>query len=123
MRRTREFFDIEKFTTINKNNELLLNELIQISRGKRVSVAKAKEAVILADKRVLGRSTAELGASRKVYNGAGNNYIARRNENFRIESNNRQIAKRLFVKPQCVTKISLDADYEKHLRYQSLHRR
>ena len=49
--------------------------------------------------------------------------INRRNETNRIERDNQIFAKRLFTKSSCVTKRSFDIDYEKHLRYQSLHKK
>ena len=94
---------------------MLLRKLVEISEGKMRAVATADAARVYVDRRVLGRSTATISASRQVYLGAGTNMINRRNETNRIERDNQLFAKRLFTKSSCVTKRSLDADYQKHL--------
>ena len=102
---------------------MLLRKLVEISEGKMRAVATADAARVYVDRRVLGRSTATISASRQVYLGAGTNMINRRNETNRIERDNQLFAKRLFTKSSCVTKRSLDADYQKHLQYASLHKK
>ena len=85
-KRNAEFISNEKNITINKDNQLLLNKLVEISSGKFTSVQPAPRR----DKYKRNRSLMKVHTSL--------NMPFRKRENQRIERENHEIAKRLFDK-------------------------
>ena len=57
------------------------------------------------------------------YDGAGTNIAKRMKETDRIGRENHAFAKRIFAKGSVVSKSKMDADYQQHLKYLSLHRK
>ena len=87
--KTKEFLNNEKNITINKDNQILLNKLVEISSGKWSSVAtvqKPKRRAVTQSVKVGGKGPVSL------------NSITRRKETERIEKENHAFAKRLFDK-------------------------
>ena len=87
--KTKEFLTNEKNITINKDNQILLNKLVEISSGKWSSVApipKKPEPVVKRNSsvRVKGPTSLNMGV--------------RKRETERIERENHAFAKRLFDK-------------------------
>ena len=118
----------ERNLNINKDNQILLNKLVEISNGKWSSVASAEMArrmnvaATATKSKSLGRSTAHSMTSFSAYGnyvGAGTNLGNRRRETDRIERENHSFAKRLFQKGAVVKKKKLDTDYQQHLKYLS----
>ena len=86
-KKTKEFLTNEKNITINKDNQILLNKLVEISSGKWSSVAPAplKKAPVQRTKSVKNGPTSL-------------NMGVRKRETERIEKENHAFAKRLFDK-------------------------
>ena len=91
----------EKSAEINRENQILLNKLVEISNGKWTSVAKAPK---VAKKK-------EVGNKRSL------NYERRKKEFERIERENMAIAQRLFNKQGSISKKKMDQDYGVHKKY------
>lgn len=86
-KKTKDFLTNEKNITINKDNQILLNKLVEISSGKWSSVAPVpKKAAVNRGKsvRVTGPTSLNMGV--------------RKRETERIERENHAFAKRLFDK-------------------------
>ena len=88
-----EFITNEKNLEINRDNQILLNKLVDISAGKRCSVKKEKEA------------GAQIGGPKSL------NVGTRKKETERIEKENHAFAKRLFDKQANLSKKKLDVEY------------
>ena len=82
--KTKEFLTNEKNIGINKDNQILLNKLVEISAGKWSSVAPAPKAKRTKSVKLDGKSSLNMGF--------------RKRENDRIEKENHAFAKRLFDK-------------------------
>ena len=85
-KKTKEFLTNEKNIIVNKDNQILLNKLVEISSGKWSSVAPAPKA-----KRAKSSNNTSKGPSSL-------NMGLRKRENDRIEKENHAFAKRLFDK-------------------------
>ena len=83
----------ERNITVNKDNQILLNKLVDISHGKWSSVTTAANA--RGDNRSKHQSAA---AVPRIYKPTSLNIIVRKKETERIERENHQFAKRLFDK-------------------------
>lgn len=85
-KKTKEFLTNEKNITINKDNQILLNKLVEISSGKWSSVAPApaKKAKVRTQSVKAGPTSLNMGV--------------RKRETERIEKENHAFAKRLFDK-------------------------
>lgn len=88
-----EFMNNEKNLEINRDNQILLNKLVDISAGKRCSVKKEKEAGM------------QIGGPKSL------NVGTRKKETERIEKENHAFAKRLFDKQANLSKKKLDVEY------------
>lgn len=85
-KKTKEFLTNEKNITINKDNKILLNKLVEISSGKWSSVAPVptRKAIRNNSVKVKGPTSLNMGV--------------RKRETERIEKENHAFAKRLFDK-------------------------
>jgi len=83
-KKTKEFLTNEKNITINKDNKILLNKLVEISSGKWSSVAPVPNKKSLRNSSVKGPTSLNMGV--------------RKRETERIEKENHAFAKRLFDK-------------------------
>lgn len=97
------FMKNEKNAEINRENQILLNKLVEISNGKWSSVTKppvkkVKKAPVLPSKKSL-------------------NYERRKKEFERIERENMAIAQRLFNKQGSISKKKMDEDYGVSRKY------
>ena len=105
--KTKEFLTNERNITINKDNQILLNKLVEISSGKWSSVQAAPQK--LPKKR---------NQSVKVSKGPISlNMLTRKKETERIEKENHAFAKRLFDKQAVLNKKNLDSEWRNHLKY------
>jgi hypothetical protein len=86
-KKTKEFLTNEKNIIVNKDNQILLNKLVEISSGKWSSVAPAPKTV----KRAKSSNNTGKGPTSL-------NMGLRKRENDRIEKENHAFAKRLFDK-------------------------
>ena len=104
-KKTKEFLTNEKNITINKDNKILLNKLVEISSGKWSSVAPVptKKAVRNNSVKVKGPTSLNMGV--------------RKRETERIEKENHAFAKRLFDKQAVLQKKNLDSDWASHIKY------
>ena len=98
----------EKNITINKDNQILLNKLVEISSGKWSSVIKAP------------KRQKERTHSVRVKGPQSLNMIVRKRETERIERENHAFAKRLFDKQAVLNKKMLDSEYHEHIRHKKL---
>ena len=105
-KKTKEFITNERNITINKDNQILLNKLVEISSGKWSSVAPAPK------KKVINRNL-----SVKVKGPTSLNMGVRKRETERIEKENHAFAKRLFDKQAVLNKKDLDKDWRSHMQY------
>lgn len=85
-KKTKEFLTNEKNIIVNKDNQILLNKLVEISSGKWSSVAPAPKAKRAKSSNMTGKGPSSL------------NMGLRKRENDRIEKENHAFAKRLFDK-------------------------
>lgn len=99
--KTHGFMKNEKNAEINRENQILLNKLVEISNGKWTSVAKATKAP----------KKKEVSTKRSL------NYERRKKEFERIERENMAIAQRLFNKQGSISKKKMDQDYGVHKKY------
>lgn len=108
-KKTKEFLTNEKNITINKDNQILLNKLVEISSGKWSSVAPAplKKAPVQRTKSVKNGPTSL-------------NMGVRKRETERIEKENHAFAKRLFDKQAVLSKKNLDNDWANHIKHKKL---
>ena len=104
-KKTKDFLTNEKNLTINKDNQILLNKLVEISSGKWSSVAPAPKK----------RSNRSVQPSLKGPTSL--NMGMRKRETERIEKENHAFAKRLFDKQAVLKKKDLDHDWAAHLKY------
>jgi hypothetical protein len=105
-KKTKEFLTNEKNITINKDNKILLNKLVEISSGKWSSVAP------VPTKKNVARNN-----SVKVKGPTSLNMGVRKRETERIEKENHAFAKRLFDKQAVLQKKNLDDDWAHHIKY------
>lgn len=87
-KKTKEFLTNEKNITINKDNQILLNKLVEISSGKWSSVAPAPKR----NQSVKVKVVSGIGGPNSL------NMGLRKRETDRIEKENHAFAKRLFNK-------------------------
>ena len=106
-KKTKEFLTNEKNITINKDNQILLNKLVEISSGKWSSVAPAPKKSIARNKSVKVGSKGPTSLNMGV----------RKRETERIEKENHAFAKRLFDKQAVLNKKELDKDWAGHIKY------
>jgi hypothetical protein len=99
--KTQKFIKNEKNAEINRENQILLNKLVEISNGKWSSVSKP------APKKVK-----KAGPTKKSLN-----YERRKKEFERIERENMAIAQRLFNKQGSISKKKMDEEYKVHRKY------
>ena len=85
-KKTKEFLTNEKNIIVNKDNQILLNKLVEISSGKWSSVAPAPKVKRAKSSNNTGKGPSSL------------NMGLRKRENDRIEKENHAFAKRLFDK-------------------------
>lgn len=104
-KRNAEFLNNEKNISINKDNQLLLNKLVEISSGKFTSVQPAPRR----EKQRRNKSLMKVHTSL--------NMPFRKRENERIEKENHEIAKRLFDKQASLNKKSMDVEWQNYRRY------
>ena len=106
-KKTKEFLTNEKNITINKDNQILLNKLVEISSGKWSSVAPApkRNQSVKVKNNVSGPSSLNMGL--------------RKRETERIEKENHAFAKRLFNKQAVLNKKNLDKEWKNHLTYKN----
>lgn len=97
--KTNGFHKNEKNAEINRENQILLNKLVEISNGKWSSVAKAEKKPVKKKPVVEKKSL---------------NYERRKKEFERIERENMAIAQRLFNKQGSISKKKMDEDYGVH---------
>ena len=105
-KKTKEFLTNERNITINKDNQILLNKLVEISSGKWSSVAPVPTA-----------KTKNRNNSVKVKGPTSLNMGVRKRETERIEKENHAFAKRLFDKQAVLKKKALDSDWADHIKY------
>lgn len=106
-KKTKEFLTNEKNITINKDNQILLNKLVEISSGKWSSVAPAPKR----NQSVKVKNIGAIGGPSSL------NMGLRKRETDRIEKENHAFAKRLFNKQAVLNKKGLDKDWRHHLTY------
>ncbi len=94
-----EFMTQEKNLEINRDNQVLLNKLVEISAGKWSHIKKDK----IAGAQTVGPKSLNVGY--------------RKRETERIERENHAFAKRLFDKQANLSKKKLDDEYRNHLQY------
>mmetsp|Transcript_60270 Transcript_60270/g.82824 ORF Transcript_60270/g.82824 Transcript_60270/m.82824 type:complete len:142 (+) Transcript_60270:188-613(+) len=94
----KHFNDTEKNLYQNRENQILLNKLVDISGGKRMSNSIA-----------LPKKNNQTGP-RSL------NIAIRKKENDRIEKENHAIAKRLFEKPGSINRKRMDDSWNQHLK-------
>jgi hypothetical protein len=102
-KKTKNFLTNERNITINKDNQILLNKLVEISSGKWSSVVPAP--------------TRERTRSIKFKGPTSLNMAVRKKETERIERENHAFAKRLFDKQAVLNKKSLDVEWQNHQKY------
>jgi len=102
--KTKEFMTNERNITINKDNQILLNKLVEISSGKWSSVVTAPR-----------RNPTKRNQSQKGPHSL--NMLTRKKETERIEKENHAFAKRLFDKQAVLNKKALDTDWRNHIKY------
>lgn len=100
--KTKGFMKNEKNAEINRENQILLNKLVEISNGKWSSVSKP----------VVKKKAKPVGPPKKSLN-----YERRKKEFERIERENMAIAQRLFNKQGSISKKKMDAEYGVHKKY------
>lgn len=100
--KTKGFLKNEQTAAINRENQILLNKLVEISSGKWSSVAPAPKKA--AKKKAVP-------AKKSL------NYERRKKEFERIERENMAIAQRLFNKQGSISKKKMDQDYHVHRKY------
>eukprot|EP00347_Sterkiella_histriomuscorum_P020106 403339081 len=98
--KTHEFNNLEKNILINRDNQVLLNKLVEISKGKWSSIQAPKKPVA---ETLPGPKSLNIGV-RKI-------------QNDKIERENHAFAKRLFDKSGCLSKNKMDEEYMNHLKY------
>jgi hypothetical protein len=105
-KKTKEFLTNEKNITINKDNQILLNKLVEISSGKWSSVAPVPKKKTVRTQSVKGPTSLNMGV--------------RKRETERIEKENHAFAKRLFDKQAVLSKKDLDSDWANHMKHKRL---
>ena len=109
-KKTKEFLTNEKNITINKDNQILLNKLVEISSGKWSSVSNSNKTQV--KKPVNRNKSVKVGGGPKSLNMG-----VRKRETERIERENHAFAKRLFDKQANLKKTHFDSDWNNHLKY------
>lgn len=99
--KTHVFMKSEKTAEINRENQILLNKLVEISNGKWSSVSKAPKVV----------------KKKEPVNKKSLNYERRKKEFERIERENMAIAQRLFNKQGSISKKKMDEEYGVNRKY------
>jgi len=99
LKKNKEFMTNERNLVVNRDNQVLLNKLVEISSGKWSQVKKEKE------------SGMNIGGPKSL------NVGYRKRETERIEKENHAFAKRLFDKQSNFSKKKLDVEYQNHLKY------
>ena len=103
-KKTKEFLTNEKNISINKDNQILLNKLVEISSGKWSSIAPPpKKSSVRTQSVKYGPTSLNMGV--------------RKRETERIEKENHAFAKRLFDKQAVLKKKNLDSDWANHQKY------
>lgn len=102
---------------INRNNQILLNKLVEISAGKRSSVVPAprriREMSKVSPSMARNFSISQLGQSSQGNLGPKSlNFVRRKNEIDRIERENYMFAKKLYDNHGNISKKRLDAEYK-----------
>ena len=102
---------------INRNNQILLNKLVEISAGKRSSVVPAPRRIREMSKQspsmARNFSISQLGQSSQGNLGPKSlNFVRRKNEIDRIERENYMFAKKLYDNHGNISKKRLDAEYK-----------
>jgi hypothetical protein len=103
----------ERNISINRDNQILLNKLVEISNGKWNSVGTADMARQLS-KKSQSQVRPSVRAGNGVFNsysGAGTNINTRKKETERIERENHKFAKRLFDKGSQINKKTMDQSF------------
>ena len=131
--RAHEFVTHERNLAINKDNQILLSKLVEISNGKWTSVPKAKDTTLagatsnatllhqVSATNLRGKSTTH--SAHKTASGSGIhmvrslNLAVRKRETERIERENQAFAKRLFDKQPNFDRKELDDAYKQHLKF------
>ena len=101
---------------VNRDNQTLLNKLVEISSGKWSSVAPAPRGGKPA-------AAAPRSTSFRTTGLASLNIGVRKRETLRIEKENHAIARRLFEKGPTVTVNALQKDWRQNRTYRSNIRR
>ena len=109
-KKAKDFATNERNLTINKDNQILLNKLVEISSGKWSSIAappkkNRNQSVKQGVRASLSRGPTSL------------NMGVRKRETERIERENHAFAKRLFDKKAVMSKKVLDNDFRAHRKY------
>ena len=106
----------ERNLTINKDNQILLNKLVEISSGKWSSIAAPPKKNRNQSVKI-GVSNVRNSQSRGV-GPTSLNMGVRKRETERIERENHAFAKRLFDKKAVLTKKQFDDEFHNHKKYQ-----
>lgn len=130
--RAHEFISHERNIAINKNNQLLLSKLVDISNGKWTSVPKINQTTTnstsqhklfhQSSAQSFGKKNSHQHSSTHFAVGSGINLVrslnlaVRKRETERIERENQAFAKRLFEKQPYFDRKSLDEGWKQHLR-------
>ena len=112
-KKTKDFITNGRNLTINKDNQILLNKLVEISSGKWSSIAAPP-------KKNRNQSVKAPGLRSSQSRGVGPtslNMGVRKRETERIERENHAFAKRLFDKKAILTKKGFDEDFKAHKKY------
>ena len=105
-----EFKTNEKNIVINKDNQILLNKLVEISAGKWSSITVDR-------KQVTGGSRQGKPSTSKSVGPTSLNMLVRKKETERIEKENHAFAKRLFDKQAIMSKKKMDQEWLDHMKY------
>ncbi len=97
MQKNNEFNVNERNIIVNKDNQILLNKLVEISSGKWSSIKQSSSQTMIGPKSL--------------------NMGYRKRETERIERENHAFAKRLFDKQANLSKKRLDQDFKDHMKY------
>ena len=108
------FQDFEKGLYIRKDNNVLLNKLVDISRGKQASATtayKTHENFYPAPQQHTRSISYQTPYQVATYRPTSLNFVNRKNEIERIQRENHALAQRLFEKKSLVEKKRFDGEY------------
>ena len=107
-----EFKTNEKNIIINKDNQILLNKLVEISAGKWSSInqERNKPGAGTASRQNKTNNSRSVGPTSL-------NMLVRKKETERIEKENHAFAKRLFDKQAILNKKKMDQEWLDHIKY------